>query len=241
MLVFQVPGYTDPEGGAPGEPLPDRCVEMAKAWAEFSPGGGNLSREHPSPAVMPVSGEADEIFTALRVEADKRMRALPYPFSALWTRASEKAAKLAMIHAASRGLGVGVDRRAAEWACTLAEWGTRKIVWLAEQWIGENEFDKGRKRVLREIIAAGENGLTTTALARKIRGMRAKEREEILVALRTTGDIVETIVPSSARGPVGVVYTSSHHVKSRSGQILQIPDTVERQSNSSLIPTVSGL
>jgi len=64
--------------------------------------------------------------------------------------------------------------------------------------VAENPFDGRRKRVLRLIAAAGEQGLSRSEPYAKTRALTTRERTEVLEALLLCGDIREVAPPRRA-------------------------------------------
>ena len=204
-LVFE--GEEEVPKRRPGSvQLPKSIVETAKWWGDFQP-GGNLRDEHPEPIVVPTAPEAEEMFDHLDRWSDQQGAQLGEPLGTLWTRTAEKARKLALIHACSANHeSPVVDLDAAKWACALSDYLTRRMIYLAHQWVAESPFDAKRKRVLRIIVAAGPRGITRTALCRKTRAIPARERAEIIEALRACGDI--EVVEETTGGATRVRYVA---------------------------------
>jgi hypothetical protein len=171
--------------------VPEAIVATAKRWVAFNP-GGNLNDENPEPLLVPTVAAAHAHFDALDDDAERHQTELGEPLGTLWTRATEKAHKLALIYACSRDAeNWRVDEAAARWACDVSRYLTRRLVYLASQWVAENPFDAKRKRVLRLIAAGGPGGLTRTDLYAKTRALTTRERADILEALQLCGDVNE--------------------------------------------------
>jgi hypothetical protein len=172
-------------------PVPDAIIAVAQRWVAFNP-GGNLNDENPEPLLVPTTPEAHAQFDALDADAERQQHDLGEPLGTLWTRSTEKARKLALIYACSRDVQDWiVDEAAARWGCDVSRYLTRRLVYLASQWVAENPFDAKRKRVLRMIVEAGEPGLTRSALYAKTRALTTRERAELLEALQLCGDVIE--------------------------------------------------
>ena len=86
------------------------------------------------------------------------------------------------------------------WACELSSYLTKRMIYLAHQWVAESPFDAKRKKVLRMIADAGPVGLTRTELTRRTQAFTPRERLEIIQALEIGGDIEEK-KESSAGAP----------------------------------------
>ncbi len=188
--------------------VPAGVVAAARWWAEFNP-AGNLQPEHPEPKVVPSTAAAQGLFDALDAEAEQAQRDLGEPLGTLWTRATEKARKLALLFACSRDAGSPeVDEAAACWACDLSRYLTRRLVSLAGQWVAENPFDARRKRVLRLIAEGGGQGLTRSELYGKTRAFTTRERSDVLEALMLCGDVRE--VREASGGAPRVRYVAAN-------------------------------
>ena len=130
-------------------------VDRVRWWAEFSP-GGNLGREHPEPLLVPSTPEAAARFDALADHADAEMETKGEGIAAVWSRAEEKACRLALIYACSACPEKPVvDERAAAWACELSSYVTRRLLFEAHVRIADRQFYARQKRVLRIIDEQG--------------------------------------------------------------------------------------
>lgn len=175
----------------------------APNWGEFRP-GGVLDNEHPVPAVIECTEEARRVMQDLEARSRKERAGRNETIAAMWTRTTEKARKLALIHACSASPGAPkVDGTSATWAACLSEFLTRKMIFTAWDWVSENPYEANRKRVLREIRGA-EKGLTKTELSRRTKFLQRKDREEIVQSLIETGEIRS--VPEETGGAPKTVY-----------------------------------
>jgi hypothetical protein len=134
---------------------PAAVTERARWWAEFAPGQkrANLAAWHPVPRVVESSAEAAATLRELRQRADDQYseaedRGDPVGM-ALWARANEKARRLALIYACSADhLRPRVEADAARWACALVEHQTRRMLFMADGHVSENEFDARCKQLV---------------------------------------------------------------------------------------------
>jgi hypothetical protein len=135
--------------------LPASVLEAARWWAECCPGEkcGNLAAWHPVPRVVEHTPEAGVVLGAFRQRADDQYalaedRGDPVGM-AIWARANEKARRLALVHACSADrLDPRVDADAARWACAFVEHQTRRMLFMAAEYVSENEFDARCKRLV---------------------------------------------------------------------------------------------
>ena len=201
LLVFEADS-TPPRQRVRATPAPDDVVATARWWGDFKP-GGNLRGEHPEPAIVPATGDGGAVFDALAALVDAELVRDEVGRS-LWARAEEKACRLALVYACSANHEhPEIDRAAATWACELSEYLTRRMLFVAHEWVAEGLFDARQKRVLRIVRRAGGR-ISRTALCRKTQWLTQRERQEVIDNLLETGQL-EQIVEKTATKP-GVVY-----------------------------------
>lgn len=159
---------------------------------------------------MPTSPAGQILFDQLDADSEQMQVELGEPLGTLWTRATEKARKLALIYACSRDAERwNVDESAARWGCDVSRYLTYRLVYLANQWVAENPFDAKRKRLLRMIVRAGEGGITRSELYGKTRAFTTRERAELLESLHLCGDVTE--VKELTGGAPRVTYKAVNH------------------------------
>lgn len=191
VMIFESSSDRAPRQRPVIQSVPDDLVDFAHWWIEYQP-GGNLAAENPSPTTITVSPSASAAFDALDDHAEQTQLELGDPLGTLWTRATEKARKLALIRSCSRAReSPEINEADAVWACDLSRYLTERLVYLASQWVAENPFDAKRKRVLRLISDAGEVGVTRSELYSRTRAFTTRERSEVLETLLLCGDVVE--------------------------------------------------
>jgi hypothetical protein len=118
----------------------------------------------------------------------------------LWTRAAEKARKLAILHAVSMDYeAVTVGIASADWGCWLSHFLTARMEWLAKDWVSENQHEATLKRILRTINEAGPDGISLTILFRKLQHIPTRLRDDFLRSLKETGQIIEEKQTSGGR------------------------------------------
>jgi hypothetical protein len=206
LLVFESPQRPKRQRRARVAP-PKSVIDRVRWWAEFSP-GGNLGREHPEPLLIPSTPGAAARFDALADHADAEMETKGEGIAAVWSRAEEKACRLALIYACSACPEKPViDERAATWACELSSYVTRRLLFEAHVRIADGQFDARQKRVLRIIDEhGGSQGISHTQLLWKTRWLSVRERQEVIENLIATGQINEVRVATKGRS--GIRYVS---------------------------------
>ena len=189
LMVFEVTENPRRQR-VPQKPVPKSIILAARWWGDFNR-GGNLSQVHPEPLVVEYTHGAGLIFDELADRAEEEAVQGDLPSQVLWARAEEKACRLALVYACSRDKEKPViDAEATSWACDLSEYLTRRMLWLASQWVADGAFDARQKKVVRIIRQAG-GSLSSNELCRKTQALTMREREEIVRNLKATGQIVE--------------------------------------------------
>ena len=111
----------------------------------------------------------------------------------LWARTGEKACRLALIYAASRGIeNLRIDTPAVEWACEVADYTTRLFQSQGNDCIADTEFEEQCQRTLRAIRRQKKFGYQDRPLSnnRVWRGLKRPLKNDIIVALVDRGEIV---------------------------------------------------
>lgn len=196
LLVFEADS-TPPRQRVTAAPVPDEIVEAARWWGEFRP-GGNLRSEHPEPAVVRATDEAGRVFDALAALVDGEL-VRDQPGRSLWARTEEKACRLALVFACSASRErPEIDRAAAEWACELSEYLTRRMLCVAHEWVAEGVFDARQKRVLRIVRESG-GSIGRRELSRKTQFLTRRERQEVIDNLIETDQLAQREEPTATR------------------------------------------
>lgn len=180
--------------------IPDCLINTAKWWRnEFKP-GGNLATEFPQPLIVEVTPEAKSVFADLDAVAEEQRKTTGEPLGLLWPRTLEKAHKLALLWACSEVKEAPiVDSEAAEWACEVVKYLTARLSYLASIWISENKVEANFKRLARIVESAGPAGVNKWQLGQKTRFLVKRDREELLMALIESGEVVEQLTPSATK------------------------------------------
>jgi hypothetical protein len=125
--------------------------------------------------------------------------------AAIWGRAWELAAKVALILAASRmddpAVITGAD---AEYALTLVRWCCENMGAAIALYVAENEVESTNKRVERLIREAGIAGISMTDLYGKTRFLKKKERADVVDELVESGLVFNQTAPAAGNNPKGV-------------------------------------
>ena len=129
------------------QPVPERILEMARYWASFiSISSETVSDSStPEPLTVPHTVEARRLVTQYRLEADHE-----YTLAAaagdevaltLWTRANEKARRLALVYACSLNpLAPVITAEAVTWAGRFVTHLTRRMIFQTRHYTSEGKF-----------------------------------------------------------------------------------------------------
>jgi hypothetical protein len=189
--------YPDENRAARLRPSPPALIEGLQRIAGGA-GGGNLTGRTAGPetAVEPMTVPMDEDararFDALGDEITAELRAAAGTFQTpILARIAENAAKVALVLAVGRDAVQPVIRMEdAVWAIEFVRHFARRTIDAVERHVADTETEAHLKR-LREIIRkAGAAGMTKSELTRASQWLRARDRDDILLTLVESGDIV---------------------------------------------------
>jgi hypothetical protein len=206
MIVIDVGNRGAGQTPGSARDLPATILDVARWWANYRPGNGNLRESHPQPRVVPFDAEATQAIDRLRrmteTEYDQAQQRQDEVGRAVWSRTCENAKKLALIYACSENHEHPViDLPAAEWATMFAIHQTRRQLFLAEAYVAENPFHGECLKVIRKLREAGGQ------MARRelIRVMRCKaaDFDQLVGTLLQTGDIVPVEIPTRTKPAQG--------------------------------------
>jgi len=200
LLVFEAEA-TPPRQRAAERPVPQPILEAARWWGDFQP-GGNLRNEHPEPLIVPCTDEANGHFDRLAATVDAELARPDGDGRSLWARAEEKACRLALVYACSADRQRPcIDADAARWACALADHLTRRMLFIAHEWIADGQFDARQKKVLRIIRQAGGQ-IGRRELSRRTQSLTQRERQEVIDNLIETDQIEVVVTPTATKPKV---------------------------------------
>ncbi len=184
---------------------PDSILDDARWWRSFEP-GGNLGSANPQPRKLIDSADAKLIFRELSSVAKSHPEESVK--AAIWVRAHEKARKLALMYAVSEQReAVEISADAASWGCAVVRHLTKRLEYLADRHVADGAFGKASLRVLRLIEDAGRNGISRNLLCQRTRGLKPRERAEIIESLNQQGKLACNLARTG--GPTKCIYVSS--------------------------------
>ena len=153
----------------------------------------------PNSAVVPIMVEWEDTAFAEYSKVREWQLNQSRGDDALWVRYTEISVKLAMIEAIARDpISPIVTFEIFKMANDLARWSFYYTADLIVKEVSENEIEASHKKILNIIRKSGEDGMSTTQLAKICQGMKARDRNEILQTLVESGDLVEEVIKGTA-------------------------------------------
>ncbi len=185
-------------------PLPERVLETAKWWAQFCPGAGNLDKWHPVPQIVPHTDEARKVLIEARLEAEaeyaKAEEACDSVGTTVWGRVNEHVRKLALLYAVSADhKRPEIGQAAAEWARRFVTHTTRRMLFMAQEFVADNPFHAECLKVIKKLREAPGNELPHSVLLKRVK-LDAKGFLSLVETLEQQGDIVVRMQPAAGPG-----------------------------------------
>lgn len=214
-------------GQEPGiQPLPERVLETARWWADFSPGAGNLENWHPVPKIVPHTDDAKTILIETRLEAEaeysKAEGLADAVGTTVWGRVSEHVRKLALVYAVSENPErPEIGRNAAEWARSFVLHQTRRMLFMAEAHVAENPFHAECMKLMRKLREAPSQTLPHSILLKRMK-TDARTFLELIVTLEQRGDI--KVLSQSTAGRPTRLYRLIGGETSDQGESIKTPE-----------------
>lgn len=195
LIIFQ--STEVPDRRKPMRPgLPWRVTETMRWWHQYKPeGGGNL--KHGPPIMAIKTQEADERHEQYCNVVSDKHRTEDNICSSVWSRAPEKAAKLALIYACleAKDDDVTITLDAENWGIKLANYSTRLVLQAARNAVSGSRYEADLKFVFNAI----QGDMTQNQLCRKTQKLKQRERLEILLDLQASGAIEAVNVATGKR------------------------------------------
>jgi hypothetical protein len=172
---------------------PDPIVSVAKFWADYQLGQGNLAGAHPSPTTVPMSEDARAILQDCRRAADDAYASCEANNDSVgttvWGRVNEQARRLTLLHAISADhQDPLIDAAAARWASRFALHQTKRMLFMASGHVSENPFDAERLKLIKKLREAPDHELAHSLLLKRMK-MKARDFDELIATLIQSGDV----------------------------------------------------
>jgi hypothetical protein len=204
LMLFLSPGldHAQMQDFETLKPVPERITKFVERWLNMPHGSGNLSALSPDPQVVPISPDA-----LLRVRehiagiSSKRIGEHPID-AALWSRASEKTSKLALLHTISRASSI-IELQDMDWAIAVVNFLTRRMVSLVKTNVASTDHERKVQRIVRIVADAG-NVISMRDFTRKTQWLPSRERTEILNQVKEAGSLFDCVRNTKGREAHGL-------------------------------------
>lgn len=196
-------------GQEPGiRELPERVLAVAKWWADFRPGTGNLETWHPVPAVVKQTDEAKRVLVESRQEAEAeytKAEGSGDPVgTTVWGRVSEHSRKLALLYAVSENHErPTIGEAAARWASRFVLHQTRRMLFMAQAHVADNPFHADCLKLMQKLRDAPGWTLPHSVLLKRMK-VDAQTFQKLVHTLVQQGDL--EIAEHKTQGRRGISY-----------------------------------
>ncbi len=187
--------------------LPQRVIETARWWAEFSPGKGNLEQWHPTPKIVEHTAGAKRLLVEMREEAESEYARAEESQDAVgttvWGRVSEQVRKLALLHAVSADARApSIDTDAVKWARQLVMHQTRRMLFMAAGHVAENPFHAECLKLMKKLRESPDRMMARNKLMRAMH-CKLADFDQIIATLLMQGDVECVEIPTSTKPAQG--------------------------------------
>lgn len=206
----------NPVIGAP----PDDLVGALAAWVTFDRHVRPTSKHDvgtptsPRPVVCETTPAAHRVLDDFASKARARKNAERRAGSgldAIWVRAYEHAAKVALVLAGAcwtpdDDSAPVIEDRHADLAVRIVDFSTRYIAAHASMSVASNETERRNQEVFRVIAEAGVDGVSRTDLLRRLGGITAKQLDDIIDTQIEADRVAVRSEPTGKRGRPPIRY-----------------------------------
>ena len=186
--------------------MPQSIIDIARWWSDYKPGQSrNLVDLHPVPAIVDYTDSGKRIVDEFRVFADaeytKAEENNDEVSKTVWGRANENARKLALLYACSENhLDPKISGDAAKWAIALMTHQLRRMLYLVQLYVAENDFHALCLKVKQKLREADQRMLLHSVLLKRMKIDKTSFRN-MIETLTEQGDIeVVTIQTKTNKG-----------------------------------------
>jgi len=195
MVIVDTGKRAPGQDTAPVDTMPKRLIETACWWADFLPGErrGNLFDFCPQPVVVPYTDDGKRAADDFRRLADEEYARAEEKgdevATTVWGRANENARKLALLYACSENhTQPTITRNAVDWATAFVGHQTRRMLFMAFQYVAENPFHGECLKFLRRLREAPGQQMPRRDLMRAMR-CKSTDFDQVVGTLLQQGDI----------------------------------------------------
>ncbi|MDB5388936.1 MAG: Bifunctional primase/polymerase [Planctomycetaceae bacterium] len=210
ILFWETPDYfPNPKRFPSQSDPPSELIETIINWGNYCPGIGNMKGQkgqYPQPRRLFDAPQVNDLFWEKRLQFTDFQRANT-PGAGLWSRAYEKARKLALIYECSRNFdATEINRDSAEWGLGLSEHLTRRTIQQAKNQVSDNHSQKSINRI-RDALRKSGGSLPLGKITNIFRGsVLAADVIKLLDTLVAAEQVSRKQMPSTG-GRSPVIYT----------------------------------
>ena len=182
--------------------IPADIAEIAQWWARYTPGTGDLAKEHPSPRIVATDADAKarklEIQTEIESEYASEETRNNADGMAVWARANEQMCKLALIYAISSDCEepvIGVP--AVDWATKIVMRQIRGMLNQTKIHVSENPFHKACLKVRRKLQSDPLWTLSHSVLLKRMK-IDARSLQQVISTMAQSGEIEIISTPTKS-------------------------------------------
>ena len=184
------------------KPVPERITNFVESWLNMPCGPGMIPDLSPNPQVVPISDDA-RLRVREHIAGISAQRIGEDPIdAALWSRASEKTSKLALLHAISRASSK-IELQDMDWAVAVVNFLTRRMITLVKGNVASTDHERKVQRIVRIVADAG-NVISMTDFSRKTQWLPTREKREILEQVKEAGLLFDCFRSTKGRTANGL-------------------------------------
>lgn len=216
--------FLSPNGGySPQKPFdqhdaPKAITRFIDEWISRDCGPGNLSIITPDPPAMDITEDALSRIKSHFSDISRRRMKEDSTTAAIWSRASEKTSKLAMLAAISRGSET-IDIQDANWSIKVVNFLTRRLLAMIIGNVARSSHERDVLKVRAIVEEAGVLGVST--LTRKTQWLKKRDRNDIVDQLIEAGEFIPVIRKTVTRPAKGIA-VSRQAIQPTEWELLQV-------------------
>lgn len=192
--------YVDSKDDYEESEVPADIVRRCRSWSAYEAENDiGMVREK----VVSFTEDANIRINGHRRAIESKRKTEDKDVAAIWSRASERAVKFAMLIAAGRhtpAQDFRIDINDVNAGIALANHGARYLIGKADE-VGASAFEQQQNEMLA-FIGESREGRTLTQIAQRFRGLRSRDRKEVLGALQEQGRVAMDTVTTCGRPSV---------------------------------------
>ena len=204
LMLFLSPGldHAEMQEYETLKPVPERITNFVESWLNMPCGPGMIPDLSPNPQVVPISDDA-RLRVREHISGISAQRIGEHPIdAALWSRASEKTSKLALLHAISRASSK-IELQDMDWAVAVVNFLTRRMITLVKGNVASTDHERKVQRIVRIVADAG-NVISMTDFSRKTQWLPIREKREILEQVKEAGLLFDCFRSTKGRTANGL-------------------------------------